>query len=341
MDDAHGTVEWLACLLAPISEHAGLFDKSPAAMLTVRDSEGRGCFVGFVGPKWRFHFAHDWIRTAMATAERRGAPRPTRLRVNDAELAQVLRAKLTEIEVVLDDATQPPEPHSARDLPDADDSSEERSYFAVDVRERDVAAFFSAMAALQRARVWAELPLSGPLFSLSIDSLAVWEQAVCILQIGPPVLFVFDDAEDFERYLGALRAMSRGDHSVPMPRHVHASYCRAEELSVRAMGELEKYGWEVARLDAVPWLAVVCEDHAAAPETRRESRLMQATARVVAALMPELDALWRAWAGGPAVERAFMLDLGDGPVEARVRAPFTSPAGPALPRVYSTGQPPS
>lgn len=338
-DEGQGdVVEWTGGLSEPIPEPSAPLSALPVAVLTIRDSAGACCFIGYVTAKWRFHYAHDWLRSAIANAERRGAALPTRLRVNDRELAVALAGKVHDVQILIDPsiAPAPPTPHTDPSFEEEAD----RSYFGVDVQERDVAAFFSAAAELQRRDVWEHLPIHGPLFELSVDTLAAWDKAVCILQITwPPALYVFDTAPDFERYLDSLRAMSRGDDGAPMPPHLQLAYSPLEDLSDRAQSEIATHGWELAGPRFAPWLAAVLPDHGSMPETRRQALLVQAAARALGQLVGDLGQARSAWSGQIALDRTLALDLGGGPVEARVRAPCRGPAGPLLPKLELSRRP--
>ncbi len=150
------------------------------------------------------------------------------------------------------------------------------------------AAFFRAAAGLFRAKPWKTVPSDQSLFSGSIEKLGVADAALSVIgQMGQSLgLIMFSGIDDFEAYLEAADAMEHGEEPA-MPPHFALNFERGAELSAALRKEIAEHHWEVASVDAYPWLVAVDEDLVARPPTAEDVTIAEAIALPLPKLLKE------------------------------------------------------
>lgn len=304
------------------------------------DGRGERVATYAVSDEFGLRWAGKWLRDALDRRRQRGEVLPRRVRVSSAELAVVLRAAVSEIEIV-----EAPTPEfAALSAPPGEDGAheedtpfeEQRSFYGVDLEDRDVEGLFAAGADLHRAEWWSHVPVVGVVGAFTVLDSSPVTRAVAVLQLAfPPPLLVFEHGDDFASYLAGLRALSAGDEFPTVPVHLHLGFCSAMELSQRSLHELSERGrsWDIAGDDAIPWLARVGRHLDGHVIGRDDARFVALVARALAALLrDDRDALRAAWDGGPSVARDLVLAHDGASIEVRVRVPWVSAnGGPVLP----------
>jgi len=110
---------------------------------------------------------------------------PTRVRVASAELADALRAGHPGLDVVCAPTPELDEMLALMREKMAEDGATEQSYLSPEIEPEAMAAFFTAAAALFRAKPWKLVPDDQCLFSVTIEQLGVRDAAMSVIgQIG-------------------------------------------------------------------------------------------------------------------------------------------------------------
>jgi hypothetical protein len=247
---------------------------------------------------------------------------PDRVRVASPELAEALRAGQSEIEVVCGPTPEIDRVFAAMRERMNDDAETEQSYLSPDVGPAAIAALFRAAAALFRAKPWKTVPSDQSLFSVSIEKLGVSDAAVSVIgQMGQSLgLILFSGIRDFEAYLEAADAMEHGEEPT-MPPHFALNFERGAELSAALRKEIVSHHWEVADVDAYPWLVALDEDLVARPPTAAEVTIAEAIALALPTVLKE-KTLLAAWNGGEPVARTLVVATHAGGVEVSLRVPY-------------------
>jgi hypothetical protein len=248
---------------------------------------------------------------------------PDRVRVASPELAEALRAGQREVEVVCAPTPEIDEVFAAMRERMKSDAASEPSYLSPDVDPGAVGAFFRAAAALFRAKPWQTVPSDQSLFSVSIERLGVTDAALSVIgqMEQSRGLILFSGIDDFEAYLEAADAMEHGEEP-RVPPHFALNFERGAELSATLRKEVTEHHWEVASVDAYPWLVAVDEDLVARPPTAEEVTIAEATALALAKVLEEKNALLAAWNGGEPVLRTLLVATQAGDVEVSLRVPY-------------------
>ena len=334
MSDARDAEEWVG----------GLVPSSPGYQtLLYFNRQGRLLAQYAVSEEFGFRWAGQWLRELFAHVDARGGVLPARVRVSSRELAAALRAELSDVSIVeaptpevteyWEEALQrsPSTPHPNDDVP----FEQQRSFYGVDLEDHDVAAHFAAVAELHRANWWNHVPLAGVIGAATVFDPTPVTRAVAVLQLeSPPPLLFFDHGADFAGYTDALRAMTAGDDLVTMPPHLHLGFCTTAELARRSLDELSRRhgAWEIAALDAIPWLASVDVDRSGLSVRREDARFAALVALALVALIrDDLEAVRSAWLGGPSFARDLVVSYDGASIEVHVRIPWVGVDGPVLP----------
>lgn len=248
---------------------------------------------------------------------------PDRVRVASSELAEALRAGQPDLQVVCAPTPEIDAVFAAMRERMNDDAEIEQSYLSPDVGPGAVGAFFRAAAALFRAKPWKTVPSDQSLFSVSIEKLGVTDAALSVIgQMEQSLgLILFSGIDDFEAYLEAADAMEHGEEPT-MPPHFALNFERGAELSAALRKEIAEHHWEVASVDAYPWLVAVDEDLVARPPTAEEVTIAEAIALALPKVLEEKKALLAAWNGGDPVARTLVVATHAGDVEVSLRAPY-------------------
>jgi hypothetical protein len=252
-----------------------------------------------------------------------GAPRrPSRVRTQSLELAEVLRRAGVNVEV---DAT--PEVDETIDtMLDAFVAESVRlktSYLATGgVKAEQVAAFFDAAAKLTRSDPW-EILQDGDKVAVTIESLDARELVVVFSRsAGMRGLMVYDGEEEHDalvnadELLGAPNRESLGGYWALL-------WLRGAALSDELRREVMRNGWTVAAPDAYPWLNRVDRGVRDAPLTARDFAVLEAVMRAVDALLSEVsdEAIEAAFCKpGATIERTVSV----GGAAVSVRVPFAA-----------------
>ena len=248
---------------------------------------------------------------------------PDRVRVASPELAETLRAGQPDLEVVCAPTPEIDAVVAAMRERMNDDAEIEQSYLSPDVGPGAVGAFFRAAAALFRAKPWKTVPSDQSLFSVSIDKLGVTDAALSVIgqmeqNLG---LILFSGIDDFEAYIEAADAIENGEEPT-MPPHFALNFERGAELSAALRKEIAEHHWEVATVNAYPWLVAVDEDLVARPPTAEEVTIAEAIALALPKVLKEKKALLAAWNGGEPVARTLVVATHAGDVEVSLRVPY-------------------
>jgi hypothetical protein len=248
---------------------------------------------------------------------------PTRVRVASAELVDALRAGHPGIDVV---CAPTPELDEMIDLmweKMGEDDATEQSYLSPGIEPEAMASFFKAAAALFRAKPWKVVPDDQSLFSVTIESLGVYDAAISVIgQMGESFgLILFSGLDDFEAFLDAADVIERREEP-EVPPHFALNFERGAELAPELRKEIAEHHWEVASPNAYPWLIAVDEDLVARPPTAREVTLAETMALALTKVLVEKKALRAAWDGGEPVSRTLAIPTRRGEIEVTLRAPF-------------------
>ncbi|MBL8607202.1 MAG: hypothetical protein JNL38_07770, partial [Myxococcales bacterium] len=151
------------------------------------DGRGERVATYAVSDEFGLRWAGKWLRDALDRRRQRGEVLPLRVRVSSAELAVVLRAAVSEIEIV-----EAPTPEfAALSAPPGEDGAheeetpfeEQRSFYGVDLEDRDVEALFAAGADLHRAGWWSHVPVVGVVGAFTVLDSSPVTRAVAVLQL--------------------------------------------------------------------------------------------------------------------------------------------------------------
>lgn len=248
---------------------------------------------------------------------------PARVRVASPELAEVLRAGQSDVEIVC--APTPEIDAFVAALGEHVNEAGEiqQSYLSSEVEPDEVAAWFRAAAGLFRAKPWEVVPVAQNIIAVSIEALEVNGAVLSTLgqmkdQLG---FVVFWSLEDFDTYADTAEAFERGEVST-MPPHIALSFAREAALSPALRKEIAKHDWEIAGPDGYPWLSSIDEHHGARPASAKEVAIAEAIALALPQVLEEREALRTAWSGGAAVVRTVRVATHGGDVEVVLGAPY-------------------
>lgn len=267
--------------------------------------------------------ACESLRNAVAQPMSGRPHAPDRVRVASPELAEALRAGQPDLEVVCAPTPEIDAVFDAMRERMNDDAEIEQSYLSPDVGPGAVGALFRAAAALFRAKPWKTVPSDQSLFLVSIEKLGVTDAALSVIgQMEQSLgLILFSGIDDLEAYLDAADAMKNGEEPT-MPPHVVLNFERGAEVSAALRKEIAEHHWEVASVDAYPWLVAVDEGLIVRPPTAEEVTIAEAIALALPNVLKEKEALLAAWSGGDPVARTFVVATHVGDVEVSLRAPY-------------------
>lgn len=248
---------------------------------------------------------------------------PTRIRVDCAELAEVLREGFADIEIV-----SAPTPEIDAMLAQMREhmraaGESERSYLGHGISVEQMAAFFDACAALFRVTPWQVVPDDRSLISVTIERYDVRDAALSVIgQMGESLgLVLFASLPDFVRYTEALMAIEEGEEA-DIPGSVSINFDRGTEVPATLRKEIDQHRWEVAGSSAYPSVMVVDDAQSVRPPTRTEVVMAEALARAVTPLLKDSHALDEAWDGGEPVNLSQTVHTNDGPVEVTLCVPY-------------------
>jgi len=248
---------------------------------------------------------------------------PTRVRVASAELADALRAGHPGLDVVCAPTPELDEMLALMREKMAEDGATEQSYLSPEIEPEAMAAFFTAAAALFRAKPWKLVPDDQCLFSVTIEQLGVRDAAMSVIgQIGQSFgLILFSGLDDFEAYLDAANVIELGEQP-EVPPHFALNFERGSELAPELRKEISEHHWEVAGASAYPWLVAVDEQLVARPPTDKEVTIAEAIALALTNVMAEKQALHEAWDGGEHVARTLSVTTHSGEIEVGLCTPY-------------------
>lgn len=246
---------------------------------------------------------------------------PDRVRVASPELAEALSEGLPDIEIIC--APTPEIDAVFAMLRESMSGDAKPTYLSPDVGPEALAAFFRAGAALYRAEPWKIAPSDINIFSVSIEKLGIIDAAMSVMgQMGQRYGFlIFSGIEDFDRYLDAADAMSRGERSA-MPPHFALSFERGADLEAALKKEVAEHGWEIADADAYPWPLALDEDLVARPPTANEMTVAEAIALALPKAIEGKEELMAAFNDGESFDRTIVVATHAGDVEVSFRAPY-------------------
>jgi hypothetical protein len=248
---------------------------------------------------------------------------PTRVRVASAELADALRAGHPGLDVVCAPTPELDEMLALMREKMAEDGATEQSYLSPEIAPEAMASFFTAAAALFRAKPWMLVPDDQSLFSVTIEQLGLRDAAMSVIgQMGQSFgLILFSGLDDFEAYLNAADVIELGEKP-EMPPHFALNFERGAELAPELRKEISEHHWEVAGANAYPWLVAVDEDLVARPPTGKEVTMAEAIASALTNVMAEKKALRKAWDGGEPLSRTLSVTTHAGELEVTLCAPY-------------------
>lgn len=248
---------------------------------------------------------------------------PGRVRVSSQELASVLRAGYTDIDVVCAPTPEIDAVLAAMSEKMEKDVEIEQSYLSPEIVPDAVAAFFRAAAALFHAKPWKTVPDDQCIFSVTIEKLGVHDAALSVIgQLGESRgIILFSDIDDFDAFLDAADAIKHGEEPV-IPRHLALNYERGADLSAALRREIAAHSWEIASAEAYPWLIAMDEDLVARPPTAEELTTAEAIALALVKILKAKRALAAAWNDGEHITRTLSVRTHMGEIEVTLRVPY-------------------
>ncbi|XXF78304.1 hypothetical protein P2318_00680 [Myxococcaceae bacterium GXIMD 01537] len=254
---------------------------------------------------------------------------PARVRVASPEFAAALREGHPGLEVVCAPTPEIDAVLAAMREGLGADAKAVQSFLPPGVGPDAVAAFFRAAAALFRAKPWRTLLDDRSLVAVTLERFGVRDAALSVIgQLGESLGFIlFSGIDDFETYLDAADAVEHGE-AAGFPPFLAMNYERVADLDADLRKELAAHGWEVAAVDACPWLVVVDKDLVSRPPTADELTMAEAIALALPRFMRSKKLLHAAWSGGTPVARTLCVRTHAGEVEVSLRVPHgEAPSG--------------
>lgn len=243
---------------------------------------------------------------------------PARVRVASAELAAALEGALAGAEIVCAPTPELDELLAVMAETLGQGGKGATSYLTESVGETQVAAFFRALAAFHRAAPWNAVPADEALL-VDIPALGMKQAAVTVVGQGGESFgfMVFDDGAAFDDFVeAAIEETPSG-----MPGHLAVNLLGLTELPDGLAEEVERYGWEIAGPEAVPWPVVLDDDLVPRPPTAAELHLAEAIALAVADLVRTTPDLARRWWKSPPFARTVTVTTHRGPIEVALAVP--------------------
>jgi hypothetical protein len=236
-----------------------------------------------------------------------GAPRaPTRLRVPSSELAEALRAELSDLEIVV-----APTPelegvvaallHQLTAEEDDGDDKQVLTLLPRGVTADDVSAFFTAASRLYTLEPWNAVPVGG-FVGISCRALGIGEGALFVVGQSelPRGFSMFWTHDDVIAYAENMDASERGEEIDAIPQHVIFNYEQRSDYPTPLLDQVEMHGFPVASEDAYPRTMVVDSDVVGRPLTKEELNGLTVVIQALAKLV-ENPALAGAWDSGETV----------------------------------------
>ena len=233
---------------------------------------------------------------------------PDKVRVASAELARMLQAAGTGIEIVCAPTPEVDAVLAAmrEGLGERSDRSDgvALSYLGHGTGAEPIAAMFRAAAGLYRAKPWEVVPDDQSLISVTIEALGVRDWVLSIIgQMGESFGFILlSSREDFEAFVAGAKALAAGAEPT-LPSHVSLNFERGAGLDAASLAEIEQHGWEVAGPDAYPQLVMVEPDLVERPLSVTDFVITEAISLALTELLEDQAALLDAWNGGAPIER--------------------------------------
>ncbi len=215
--------------------------------------------------------------------------RPDRIRTADSELADDLRRRFPEIDVVIG-----PTPEADAVLEDmlghfADVSDEEASFLQDGaISEETVANLFESAGALYSSAPW-ERAVDIELMRIDIPALGI-DGACAMLCSGEDGrgLLLFWSLTDWERFADAFESRVDSEATFqPGTSFIALLYHRGADLPAALRREVSSHRWHVADAMAYPVVQYNDSDNAARPATESEVAIVSATATALASLFSE------------------------------------------------------
>jgi hypothetical protein len=252
-----------------------------------------------------------------------GPPRtPKRLRVPSLELAEALRAELTDVEIVV---APTPELEGVIDAlleqltDDADDEDDAlQTLVPRGGLAEDVTALFEVAARLYELEPWKTVP-PGSFVGVSCPMLGIAEGALYLVgQDEPPCGFsLFWTYDDVIAYAASIGAAERDEPIGAIPQHLIFNYEPRSEYPASMLEQVETFGFRVAGEDAYPKTMVIDSDGIGRPLTKPELNGLTVVLDAFTKLLAD-PALAGAWTTG----KVIFAKSSAGKVTAEVAAPL-------------------
>ena len=230
----------------------------------------------------------------VAEQPKAGPPRrPRRVRVADPVLADALRGRIGEVEVVVGDisAAQEALVSLAQHIAEHDE--------ATDIAPDAWARHFAAAARLYRAAPWKVIPTDTWL-AVECEQLGISAGALTVVgQAGESLGFALcRTADDAIAWLDAGERRERGE-PVELPLCYMLGFDHEAEIDPDDLAEIANQRWEIAGPSAVPRLTVVEGDGEGRLPTRDELAGVTAIIEALCTLVEDEPDLDEAWEGEP------------------------------------------
>jgi len=251
-----------------------------------------------------------------------GPPRrPARVRVADPVLADALRGRIGEVEVVEGDIAE------AREALQSLAEFMSRMESEPEIEPAAWARMFRAAAALYRARPWDTIP-ADEWIGVECEQLGISRGALTVVgQQGESHGFLLcRTVEDAVAWLTAGERRQRGEPAAFPSQFFMFGYDDRRELDPVDVEEVERHGWEIAGPAAYPSLTVLDQDTEGRLPTADELAGVTAVVESLCEMLDDEPHLADAWNGEP-------VDWEGGAAGARVRlvAPLELPPAPTHP----------
>ena len=250
-----------------------------------------------------------------------GPPRtPRRVRVADPALAQALRGRIGDVEVIVGDISE------AREALESLVQYMSRMEVEPDIEPEAWARMFRAAAALYRARPWDAIP-SDEWIGVECEQLGISAGALTVVgQQGQSYGFLLcRTVGDALVWLTAGERRERGEQAAFPTQFYMFGYDHRRELSPEDVEDVKRQGWEVAGPEAYPSLTVLDHETEARLPTQDELVGVTAIIEALCSMLADEDVA-EAWEG-----EAIEWQGGPGGARVRLVAPLDLPPPPTHP----------